>query len=448
MTRRAVLRQILDAAIDSGRGDRLLQVHSDVVEDCWIYRHADQSIHVPLPEHNGVGRIVVVGAGKAAGALVVGLEGKLGSRIDRGAVIVKFGHGVATHRVRVLEAAHPVPDAAGAAATQVLLGLLADLTPHDLVFVLLTGGASALMVAPAPGLALADKLAVHRVLVRSAANIQEINVVRKHLSAVKGGQLPRYLGGATVVTLAISDVLGDDPATIASGPTVADPSTYADALAVLAKHDLVAQIPVPVLGHLRRGAAGNIAETPKPAQWPPQAYAPLIIASNRGALAAAANAGRRLELEVQVYPQPLDGDTHAAAQGFARWLRQRLATRATQQPLLLLGGGETTLTVRGDGRGGRCQEFALVAAEALRDLRRFTLLAAGTDGTDGPTAAAGAWVDDSSLTRAAARGLAPEGYLKRNDSYNFFEPLGDLLVTGPTGTNVLDLVAAIIQPES
>ena len=443
MNGREVLRQVFRSAVDAARGDLLLRAHAALDGDRWSYQHGDLTQSVLLPPVTGGGQILAVGAGKAAAALALGLEHTLGGRIHRGAIVVKTGHGVPLQRIRVFEAAHPVPDEPGVQATREILALCGTLTPRDLVFVLLTGGASALLVAPAAGLTLLDKAATHSALVRSGASIEAMNIVRKHLSAVKGGQLLRYLGGARVVTLAISDVPGDDPAIIASGPTVADPSTFADALAVIARHNLTERIPQAAMDYLRRGAAGLAPETPKPDSQSLLA-SPWIIASNRLALNAATERGRRLGLQVQEYPAPLQGATHDAARDFANYLRTLVAQGPRSRPLLMLAGGETTLKVSGAGRGGRCQEFALVAAHNLQGLAGYHLLAAGTDGTDGPTPAAGAFVDDQSLRRAAELHLDPAQYLARNDSYRFFEALRDLLVTGPTGTNVMDIVAALV----
>ncbi len=444
MNRREVLRQVFRSAVDAARGDLLLRAHAALEGDRWSYQHGDLTQSVLLPPVTSGGRIMAVGAGKAAAALALGLEHTLGGHIDRGAIVVKTGHGVPLQRIRVFEAAHPVPDEPGVQATREILALCGTLTPRDLVFVLLTGGASALLVAPAAGLTLRDKAATHAALVRSGASIDAMNIVRKHLSAVKGGQLLRHLGGARVVTLAISDVPGDDPAIIASGPTVADPSTFADALAVLARHRLTEWIPQAAVDYLRRGAAGLAPETPKPDSQSLLA-APWIIASNRLALNAAAECGRQLGLQVLEYPAPLQGATHDAARDFANYLCAQVGRGPRSRPLLVLAGGETTLKVSGAGRGGRCQEFALVAAQNLQDLAGYHLLAAGTDGTDGPTPAAGAFVDDQSLRRAAQLGLDPVRYLGRNDSYNFFDALHDLFVTGPTGTNVMDIVAAVVE---
>ncbi len=444
MNGREVLRQVFRSAIDAARGDLLLRAHAALDGDRWSYQQGDLTQSVLLPPRASGGRILVVGAGKAAAALALGLECTLGARIDRGAIVVKTGHAMSLQRIRVYEAAHPVPDQAGAQATREILALCGALTPRDLVFVLLTGGASALLVAPAAGLTLLDKAATHAALLRSGADIEAMNIVRKHLSAVKGGQLLRQLGGARVVTLAISDVPGDDPATIASGPTVADPSTFADALAVLARHGITEQIPQAVADYLRRGAAGLAPETLKPGSADLLA-SPWIIASNRLALNAAAERGRQLGLQVLEYPGPLQGATHAAARDFSNHLRALVGRASRARPLLLLAGGETTLRVGGAGLGGRCQEFALVAAQCLPDLRGCNLLAAGTDGTDGPTPAAGAFVDDQTLQRAAKLGLDPAQYLNRNDSYHFFEALRDHFVAGPTGTNVMDIVAAVVE---
>ncbi len=444
MNPREVISGLWRVALEATRGDRLLDMHANIADGYWTCNAANISRSVKLPAQGG--RIFVVGAGKAAAALARGLENSLGERIHDGIVIVKQGHSVPLRRIRVFEAAHPVPDAAGELATGQVLELLDGLTNKDLLFVLLTGGASALLVAPVPGITLAGKAAVHASLVRSGASIQEINVVRKHLSLVKGGQLVRHAGGAAVVTLLISDVLGDDPATIASGPTVADPSTFQDALAILERHKLSTELPPQALSYLRRGVAGAEPETPKSLSGMHQT--PWVLASNRLALATLHAAGRAQGFEVHVLQEALKGDTHQAARDFAVRFRDRVVRRNGAAPLMVLAGGETTIKVRGAGSGGRCQEFALVAAQCMADQPRFTILAAGTDGSDGPTDAAGAFVDETTLTRATALGLDPEVFLADNNCYEFFRYLGDLFTTGPTGTNVMDLVVAVSPPES
>jgi hydroxypyruvate reductase len=337
------------------------------------------------------------------------------------------------------EGGHPLPDEAGLHATLRLLADLEEPDARDRIVFLLTGGASALLVAPAEGLSLGDKIDVTDLLLRCGATIQELNTVRKHLSAVKGGRLLQRMAPARVLTILVSDVIGDDVSSIGSGPTTLDPSTFRDALDVLTRYDVVDQSPAPVVRHLRQGVSGAIAETPKPGD-PVLEYAEhRLLASNRHSLAAAADKARALGFETEVFEQDMVGDVHAQAARFAKALRER----RRGQPLALIAGGELTLELSGAGSGGRNQEFALVVAREIAGLKDVVVLAAGTDGTDGPTDATGAFADGSSWEAARRLDLDPEALLANNDSYHFFEPLKSLLKTGPTGTNVNDLVIGL-----
>ena len=388
----------------------------------------------------------MIGAGKAAASLALGLELTLGTRIDRGGVCVKYAHGEHLRNIQTFEAGHPVPDMAGLRGTREILGLLHGLSERDAVFVLLTGGASALLVAPVDGVSMEEKADVTRRLILSDAPIHEINVVRKHLSAVKGGRLRAMFGRARCCTLIISDVLGDDFSSIGSGPTVPDPSTYADALAVLSRYGIRKQIPRRAMLHLERGAAGLEAETPK-SQHAADSTGPLILASIEDAISAATQRAAMEGISVSTPTIRLSGNTHLAARSFAQKVRELATTRgeAATRPRVLIAGGETTLVVDGSGRGGRNQEFALVAATELAGLDGVALLAAGTDGTDGPTTAAGAFIDGRTIERARQQGFDAAAMLHNNDSHTLFQRLGDCFMTGATGTNVMDLVIAIID---
>ena len=383
--------------------------------------------------------LFLFGAGKAAGALARGVREGLTGEVIEGRVIVKHGHRVEVPGVTVEEAGHPVPDAHSVAATARLLGDLRQVGPASRVLVLLTGGASALLVAPAPGLTLEDKSRVSSLLLGSGADIHEMNAVRKHLSAVKGGGLLRFLPRGKSAALAISDVIGDDLSSIGSGPATADPTTFQDALAVLDRYQLTDRVPAAVLGRLRNGATGRVAETPDS----PQAGIPHhVLASNSLSLEAAAREAERRGYRTEFFGKDLAGEVHDTARRFAR----RLSALASESaPTALLAGGELTLRLVGEGRGGRSQEFALVAAGELRGVSGTALLAAGTDGTDGPTNAAGAFADGNSWRRAGELGLDPRATLRRNDSWSLFERTGDLLVTGPTGTNVNDLMIGLAR---
>ena len=385
--------------------------------------------------------VFLFGAGKAAAALGRGVQRRLAGEKVRGRIIVKHGHRIETPGVLVEEAGHPVPDGNSAAATKRLLTDLRGTGRNSRVVFLLTGGASALLASPASGITLEQKSRVHALLLGSGADIHETNTVRKHLSGVKGGQLLPLLPRRVAVLL-ISDVVGDDLTSIGSGPVTADPTTFADALGILRRYDLTHRIPAPALRRLREGAAGRLPETPSRLQRTAPHH---IVASNSLSLRAAIEAAEGLGYRTEVFGRDLVGGVHATARAFAKRLRT-LASETGRSALL--AGGELTLRVTGDGRGGRSQEFALVAAGELEGLEGAALLAAGTDGTDGPTEAAGAFADGDSWRRARRGGLDPAAALRRNDSWSLFRETGDLFVTGPTGTNVMDLMLGVTNGQA
>jgi glycerate-2-kinase len=384
------------------------------------------------------GPVLLVGAGKAAGSMACAAATV--AQPSGGIVIVPHGQtGAVPDAVKILGGAHPVPDAAGEAATAKLLELVESAGTDTLVVVLLSGGASALLVAPAPGVVLADKQAVTTALLESGADVTAMNVVRRHCSRVKGGGLLRAARRARAVwTLLLSDVVGDDPATIGSGPTAADPTTYPDALAVLRRWLSPDVVPPRIRARLEAGASGAAPETLKPGA-PILARARLeMLADNRTAVAAAADAARGRGFEPRVLPEPLAGDAASAGRLIVAHLMEGPSSRS----VAVIAGGETTVRVRPGGCGGRSQHLALAAAVVLEGLEGV-VLAAGTDGIDGPTDAAGACVDGGTVTRARARGFDPLAALAATDSHPVLEAAGDLLRTGATGTNVADLVVAL-----
>lgn len=436
---RQVLTTLFETGVAAARGEDVLTAHSSLRGDAWHYDGPGGPLAMPLPPKAGEGRVLVFGAGKAAASLALGLERVLGDRIDDGVVIVKHGHREQLRRVRILEASHPVPDQSCLDATEGLLRALRSTTAADTIFFVLSGGTSSLLVKPAPGLSLDVIQATGRLLVNSGAAIDEINTVRKHVSAISGGRLRLHARTAAFCTLAICDVVDDDVATIGSGPTIPDPSTFVDALAVVDRYQLRDELPREIVAHLERGVRGDAPETPKDDGAYPQS--PLrIVASNRVSLETCAQRARALGYRVEVVEAQMQGNTHEAARRFASALRRAASGGA---PTVLLAGGETTLAVRGNGRGGRNQELALVAALELEGAANVGLLSAGTDGTDGPTDAAGAFADGSTIDRAREAGMDAMDYLLRNDTYPFWQALGDLHRTGPTGTNVMDLVIGI-----
>jgi hydroxypyruvate reductase len=386
-----------------------------------------------LPEPP-TGRTVVVGAGKAAAAMARAVEDHWSGPLS-GLVVTRYGHTVATRAIEVVEAAHPVPDDAGRAAARRILGVVRDLGADDLALCLISGGGSALLALPAKGVELADKQALNRQLLRAGATIGEINCLRKHLSAIKGGRLAAAAAPARVVALLISDVPGDDPSVIASGPTVADPSCFADALAVLDKYG----IETPLRGFLE--AADD--ETPKPGDPRLARAETRLIARPGDALDAAVAAARAAGYTPCVLGDSLEGEARDAAAGHAELARQAVASGRTAA---IISGGEFTVTIKGAGRGGPNAEYALALAIALDGLAGVHAIACDTDGIDGSEDNAGAVIGPDTLTRAAALGLDARARLADNDAYGFFEALGDLVVSGPTLTNVNDFRCILISP--
>jgi hydroxypyruvate reductase len=381
------------------------------------------------------GRTIVLGAGKASAAMAKAVEDNwpAGAPLS-GLVVTRYGHGAPCRRIEIVEASHPVPDAAGAEAAARILALAQSAGPDDLVLCLISGGGSALLALPAPGLTLADKQAVNRALLMSGAAIGEMNTVRKHLSAIKGGRLAAAAWPARVVTLLISDVPGDDPGVIASGPTVADVSTFADARAVIARYGIAA--PPAVAARLAAGTD----ETPKPGDRRLSSAETIMIASPQGSLEAAAALAQKSGLGAVVLGDAIEGEARdVGADMAADALR-----RADRRPLVLLSGGETTVTVRHKGRGGRNGEFLAGMALALNGAPGVFALAADTDGIDGSEDNAGAFIAPDTLARARAAGLDFEAALAGNDMYPVFAALGDLVTTGPTLTNVNDFRAVLL----
>ena len=393
----------------------------------------------------GAGRIVAVGAGKASASMAVALEQRLGTRLAGGLVVVPRGAAVPTRRINVVTAGHPVPDRAGQKAATQMLALVKGLTRDDLLIVLLSGGASSLLPLPAPGLTLADKRRTTQLLLRSGASINDMNAVRKHLSAIKGGQLAAATR-ARVVTLILSDVIGDDLGMIGSGPTAPDSTTYADACAVLRRFRIWNLVPALVRHHLLKGRRGALDDTPKPGALLSRRVRHHVLGNNRTSVEAVRREALRAGLRPHVLPRAMTGDARDAAASFGR-LAHRIVSfgKPVRPPVCLIAGGELTVAVRGAGRGGRAQEFALAAAAEIAGLSNVWIAGFGTDGADGPTDAAGAVVDGGTMARAAARGLDLARALRRNDAYAFFAQAGGHIMTGPTGTNVNDLYVMIVE---
>jgi len=391
--------------------------------------------HLPRPPR---GRCIVIGAGKASAAMAQAVEVHWPGPLS-GLVVTRYGHGVPCRHIEIVEAAHPVPDEAGLLAAQRMLDLVSGLTADDLVLCLISGGGSALLPLPLPGLTLADKQAVSRALLRSGATISEMNCVRRHLSAIKGGRLAAACHPAKVVTLLISDVPGDPPCDIASGPTVGDPTTCEDARAILRRYGIV--VPEAVEALLDTQAAESI----KPDDPRLAGCETRIIATPQQSLEAAAAVALAAGVQPHILSDSIEGEARHVGQVLAALARQvaRHGMPFTP-PCVLLSGGETTVTVRGEGRGGRNVEFLLSLGVALNGLPGVHALAGDTDGVDGQEEIAGAYLAPDSLQRAWAAGIRPRDSLDRNDAHGFFGALGDAIVTGPTLTNVNDFRAILI----
>ncbi|MBI4908051.1 MAG: glycerate kinase [Acidobacteria bacterium] len=390
-------------------------------------------------------RVFVIGAGKASAAMAVAVERALGRRIHSGLINVKYGHVARLRRIELNECGHPVPDEAGVAGSRRLAAMVDGAGEGDLVICLVSGGGSALMPAPAEPITLAEKQETTRLLLACGATIHEINTIRKHVSSLKGGQLARAAYPATVVTLILSDVIGDNLDVIGSGPTAPDSSTFSAALAILRKYAILDRVPPAVRERLEQGLEGRIAETPKPGAKELSRTQNVIVGSNRLAVAAAKKHASSLGYRALVLSTAIQGETRDIAGMHAAIAREvRDSGQPLRAPACIISGGETTVTLRGQGKGGRNQEFALAAAIEIEGLRDIVLLSAGTDGNDGPTDAAGALCDGQTVARATAAGLNAAAFLADNNSYAYFDAIGDLIRTGPTNTNVMDVRLALI----
>jgi len=391
-------------------------------------------------------RIFLIGAGKGTAPMAKALEDILGDRLTGGWIIVKYGHGMPLEKTRSMEAGHPIPDEAGLRATEGLLRKIQECTEEDLVICAFSGGGSALLPAPSPPINLDQKQESTRLLLECGATINEINAIRKHLSRSKGGWLAKTAYPATSISLILSDVIGDRLDVIASGPTVPDESTYSDCMEIIERYNLIDRLPVSVVEHFKQGVAGVLPETPKVGDSVFSKVQNLIVGNNRGALLAAKEQAISLGYNTLVLSSQIEGEAREVAQVFAAIGKEICqVSLPIPPPACLLAGGETTVTIQGRGKGGRNQELALACAIAIDGWDRIFLLSAGTDGTDGPTDAAGALVSGLTCGRARQANLNPHAFLLANDSNSFFESLGDLLITGPTRTNVVDIMCMLVE---
>ncbi|MBC7235849.1 MAG: glycerate kinase [Chloroflexi bacterium] len=436
--RRRQIVRVLEAALDAvdpyAAVCRYLRVEGDTL---WV----DQVAY----DLGAFRHIYVVGAGKAGAPMAQAVEDVLGRWVTDGHVNVKYGHALPTRIVHIHEAGHPIPDEAGLQGALQIAELLQKAGADDLVICLISGGGSALMTLPVEGVSLSDIKALTDALLRAGATINEINTIRKHLSRLKGGHLARLAAPARVISLILSDVVGNPLDVIASGPTVPDTSTFADAWELLRRYGLLEQLPPAVKEYLQRGLTGEVADTPKPGDPIFEHMQNVIVASNDLAARAAEEEARKQGFHTLVLSTYVEGEAREIAKFQAALAKEVLASgRPLPRPACLISGGETTVTIRGRGKGGRNQEMALMAAIQIAGLPDVAIVPLATDGTDGPTDASGALADGQTVARARELGLDPWAYLEDNDSYHFFQPLGDLLLTGPTNTNVNDLTFVFV----
>jgi len=393
--------------------------------------------------------ILVIGAGKAAASMAKALEEVLGNRISSGFITVKYKHLEKLSTIKIQEAGHPVPDENGLIGAQEIFQLASSASEKTLVFCLLSGGGSSLLPLPAKGVTLEDKQKTTKILLKCGATIHEINTIRKHLSIIKGGGLARAVYPATLITLILSDVVGDDLDSIASGPCVPDTKTFHDCMAIINKYSIGFEIPSSVLKHIKAGMRGDVAETPKKGEDYFRKTQNFIIGNNFKALLSAKEKAESLGFNTLLLSSMIEGETRDVAANHVAIAREiQLHGYPLKRPACILSGGETTVKINGAGKGGRNQEFSLAAAikiSTIYNMKNVSVLCAGTDGSDGPTDAAGAFADETTVFRAQSIGFNAQGYLDNNDSYHFFEKLDDLYKTGPTNTNVMDLRIIIVN---
>jgi glycerate 2-kinase len=431
----AILWACLDAADPEQAVKNAIQIQGDMLRVNWDFELNLQDID----------RIFVVGGGKASAPMGKAIEEVFGDRINGGLICVKYGHGLNLTKTEVVEGSHPLPDRAGEEATGRIIEILESLGERDLVISCISGGGSALMPSVPAGLTLEEKQDLTGYLLAIGADIHEINAVRKHLSTSKGGNLARYAFPAHVLNLMLSDVVGDDPDTIASGPFVPDRSTYTQVVHILDKYDLWNKVPDSIATRVREGAEGHIAETPKVGDAIFERVRNVIVGCNYLSLSIGEEKARDLGYETLLLSSCIEGDTSQAALFHSAIAREVRSTGSpVRPPACILSGGETTVVIQGDGKGGRNQHFALSLVRRASRIPDCVFLSAGTDGTDGPTDAAGAFACSDTFSRAESLGMNPEEFLRNSDSYTFFERLGDLVITGPTRTNVMDLRVCLI----
>ena len=391
-------------------------------------------------------KIVLVGTGKASSSMARAIEELFGDRMTKGVITTKYGHLLPLKQTQTIEAGHPIPDRKGYEGARKIQRLLKESGPNDLVIFLLSGGGSALLPFPADGIELKEKQEVTQLLLDSGADIKEINTVRKHISWMKGGWVAKWAYPSTVVALILSDVVGDQLDVIGSGPTVPDPSTFEEAWEILKKYGLLNEIAPSIRKHLQSGREGKVEETPKPGEAASEKVSNILIGSNILALREAKKEAESLGFNTLILSSSIEGETREASRFHTAVAKEVISSgNPIPRPACILSGGETTVIIKGKGLGGRNQEFALAGAVEISGVEKVVLLSGGTDGTDGPTDASGALADHTTVHRAKTMGLNPKAHLENNDAYPFFQKLGDLLITGPTHTNVMDVRIILVD---
>ena len=395
---------------------------------------------------NDFERVFLVGTGKASSSMAQAIEEIFGDRITKGLITTKYGHGLPLKYTEIMESGHPLPDLKGLDGAKKIKSLLKNTGQKDLVIFLISGGGSALLPIPVDGITLEEKQELTQLLLDCGADIKEINTIRKHISQIKGGWLARWAFPSTVITFILSDVVGDPLDVIASGPTVPDTSTFQDAWEILKRYGLINEVAKSIRTYLQAGREGKKEETPKAGENVFEKVHNMVIGSNIIALQAAEKEFSSAGFNTMILSSSIVGETREAARFHGAIAREVASTgKPIGRPACILSGGETTVTIRGSGKGGRNQEFALAGAFEINGLEKAVLLSGGTDGTDGPTDAAGAIADHRTIAKAKQMDMDPMKYLENNDSYPFFKKLGDLLITGPTRTNVMDVRMVLID---
>jgi glycerate 2-kinase len=391
-------------------------------------------------------KIFVVGSGKASNAMAQAIEEIFGNRLTKGVITTKYGHLLPLKKTKIIEAGHPIPDQKGYEGAKKIQRMLKESGPKDLVIFLLSGGGSALLPFPAGHINLKEKQEVTQLLLDCGADIKEINTIRKHISMIKGGWLAKWAYPSTVIGFILSDVVGDQLDVVGSGPTVPDLSTFEEAWEILKKYDLLKEISLSIQKHLQSGKEGKVEETPKPGEVVFEKVYNSLIGSNILALLEAKKEAESLGLNAVILSSSIEGETREAARFHTAVAKEVISSEnPIPRPACILSGGETTVTIKGNGLGGRNQEFVLAGALEISGIEKVVILSGGTDGSDGPTDATGALADHTTVQRAKTMGLNPKAHLENNDAYPFFQKLGDLLITGPTHTNVMDVRIVLVD---